>query len=74
MSDPNCKLALAALGLVVSYDDLLRKYTGPLSALSAGDNAAIDEAYDQMVAAARITLDVASRAVSPSPENREVGS
>jgi len=45
-----------ALKLVVDYDDLLRKFTGPVEFITAGDNAAIDAAYDKMVAAARAAL------------------
>lgn len=45
-----------ALRLVVAYDDLLRRYEGPSTNLFAGDVAAIDEAYDKMVAACRAAL------------------
>lgn len=68
MTDKNLNLANSALRLVVAYDDLMRRYTGPVSDLTKADNAAIDEAYDQMVAAARITLDVTSRTTAPAPE------
>lgn len=44
--------AEAALRLVVEYDDLLRNFTGPVDTITAGENAAIDAAYDKMVAAA----------------------
>lgn len=66
MTDKNLKLAKAALSLVVSYDDLMRRFTGPISEISESENAAIDEAYDQMVHAARITLAVTSRAIPVS--------
>jgi len=69
MSEKNLKLANSALGLVVAYDDLMRQYTGPISDISEADNAAIDEAYDHMVFAARTTLNVVSR---PSPQDQGV--
>ncbi len=67
MTNKDLNLANSALRLVVAYDDLMRRYTGPVSDLTGADNAAIDEAYDQMVAAARITLDVTARTTPPAP-------
>ena len=67
----NERLAFAALRLVVSYDDLLRRYAGPLDILGSGDNAAIDEAYDHMVIAARTTLEVVGpSSIAPAPLKR----
>jgi hypothetical protein len=74
VTEKNLNLATCALRLVVAYDDLMRRYTGPVSDLTEADNAEIDEAYDQMVAAARITLDVTSRVPSPAPEKHVAGS
>ena len=47
---------LMAARLAVAYDDLLRKYTGPLSVLGDGDNAEIDAAYDAWISASRAAL------------------
>lgn len=74
MTNKDLNLANSALRLVVAYDDLMRRYTGPVSDLTGADNAAIDEAYDQMVAAARITLDVTARTTPPAPQEHVVAS
>ena len=61
MSKEDLNLAKSALRLVVGYDDMMRKLTGPVSDLTKAQTDALDEAYDQMVIAARITIDVLSR-------------
>lgn len=45
-----------ALSMVVEYDNLLRRFTGPIEDITASQNAAIDAAYDEMVFAARAAL------------------
>jgi len=40
---------LAVAKAVAEYDQLLRRYNGPLSALCAGDMKSIDDAYDALV-------------------------
>lgn len=45
-----------AIRLVIEYDDLLRTFTGPIEDITASENAAIDAAYDKMVAAARASI------------------
>lgn len=49
-----------AARLGVEYDDLLRRYSGPLKTLCAGDEAAIDAAYDRWINAARAALSLAN--------------
>lgn len=57
-----------ALRLVIEYDDLLRKYTGPIAGMTDSDNAAIDAAYDKMVAAARAAVEA-----QPAPAQHMMG-
>lgn len=55
-SIPNAELAIEACRLGVLYDDMLRRYSGPISqygALLGGEMPNIDAAYDAWATAAR---------------------